>query len=357
MAVPAGRRTCGVLVSAPAGGENRGAEQRGRRQRRCVCHRRWAVQPVQGGDDRAEVEGVSEYSVARWRRYGQDRLYVTAADRTKVGWICLLTGQKQVEALEHCAGFDAAVADWKRAQDRAAPGGLPSPRHEPLDSSPSAAAFIPTSPPAARPSDVLDLAANRPGAAAREQALALRREAPVRTLVQRALGMRTEERAWRIGADGEELVGTQLAKLGPAWRHLHAVHVGDNGADVDHVVVGPAGTFTLNSKHHPGATVWIAGRNMRVNGRPVHYVRNSRHEATRAARLLTGASGRSVEATPILVFVGLKQLTVRDRPEGVLVCQARALPQVLGALPAVLSPQAIETIYAAARRSDTWTNP
>lgn len=56
---------------------------------------------------------MGEYAVARWRRYGNDRLYVTAPDGTKVGWICLRSGQKVVEALEHWPGFDQAVADWR----------------------------------------------------------------------------------------------------------------------------------------------------------------------------------------------------------------------------------------------------
>ena len=60
----------------------------------------------------------------------------------------------------------------------------------------------------------LDLAANRPGAAARAKALEVRRAAPVRSRVARVMGVHTDERAWRVGADGEEEVGRRLAKLG-----------------------------------------------------------------------------------------------------------------------------------------------
>jgi hypothetical protein len=34
--------------------------------------------------------------VVRWRRYGKDRLYVTAADGTKLGYRDLLSGQDHV---------------------------------------------------------------------------------------------------------------------------------------------------------------------------------------------------------------------------------------------------------------------
>ena len=85
--------------------------------------------------------------------------------------------------------------------------------------------------------------------------MAHRQAAPVKTLLARVLGVHTDERAWRIGADGEEAVAARLAKLGGHWRVLHAVPVGDRGSDIDHVVIGPAVVFTINSKHHPHASV------------------------------------------------------------------------------------------------------
>jgi hypothetical protein len=69
-----------------------------------------------------------------------------------------------------------------------------------------------------------DLAQRRAGQAAREQATALKQAAPVRTFLARVLRVHTDERAWRIGADGEEKVAVQLAKLikrDPPWRVLH----------------------------------------------------------------------------------------------------------------------------------------
>ena len=95
-----------------------------------------------------------------------------------------------------------------------------------------------------------DISTNAPGAAARERALAERSAAPFRTAISRLLRIHNEERAWRIGADGEEPVAARLAKLGPDWRTIHAVPVGDRGSDIDHVVIGPAGVFTINAKNH-----------------------------------------------------------------------------------------------------------
>ncbi|MBG6212216.1 hypothetical protein RCH23_000129 [Cryobacterium sp. CAN_C3] len=43
-----------------------------------------------------------------------------------------------------------------------------------------------------------------------------------------------------------------LSKLGPEWTVLHAVPVGSGSSDIDHVVIGPAGVFTINTKNHTG---------------------------------------------------------------------------------------------------------
>lgn len=190
----------------------------------------------------------------RWRKYGKDRLYVTAADGTKLGH-----------------------------RD------LPEQSPEPGTEMPKTGA-----------PEVEDLAQRRAGAMAREQARALKQAAPVRTFVARVLGVHTDERAWRIGADGEEMVAAQLAKLArkdPRWHFLHAIPVGENGADIDHLVVGPGGVYSLNAKHHPGAKVWVGGNTLMINGQRQPYIRNSRFEAQRASKLLTAGCGFAVVVT------------------------------------------------------------
>jgi len=88
----------------------------------------------------------------------------------------------------------------------------------------------------------------------------------VRTFVARVFGVHTEERAWRVGAVGEEKVADRLAKLvtkDPRWRVLHAIPVGERGSDIDHLAIGPAGVFTINAKYHAGAKIWVGGDTLR----------------------------------------------------------------------------------------------
>ncbi len=204
-----------------------------------------------------------------------------------------------------------------------------------------------------------DLGVNRPGQAAREQASAHRQAAPVKTLLARVLGVHTDERAWRIGADGEEAVAARLANLGPEWRVLHAVPVGTRGSDIDHVVIGPAGVFTINAKHHPNASVWVGGNMFMVNGHRQPYVRNSRHEAARAGRLLTTACGFPVNVTGLIAVMGAHEgFTVKEQPPGgdVHVMTRREVDKWLRNRSVdVLDTRQVEAVHGAARRSTTWS--
>lgn len=203
--------------------------------------------------------------------------------------------------------------------------------------------------------DYTDLALRQAGQAAREQAVAHREAEPVRTFVGRVLGVRNDERAWRIGAKGEEKVAAQLGRLPESWQVLHAVPVGSKGADIDHIVIGPGGVFTVNAKHHPDASVWVGGNTFMVNGHRHPYVRNSRHEAQRAGRLLTAAAGFEVAATGVIAVVGAhKGFKVKAQPEGVHVARRKDVAKWLARQPSVLTPEQVAAVYHAARKSSTW---
>lgn len=228
---------------------------------------------------------------------------------------------------------------------------------------PSSASGSPTEVPAplsdearTTPLNEPDLAATRAGAMAREQAVALREAVPVRTFFSRLVGAKTEERAWRIGADGEERVAARLDALrrkDPRWRAIHSIPLASD-VDIDHLVIGPGGVFTLNTKHHPGARVWVAGDTLMVNGARQPYVHKSRHEARCAAALLGGATLRAVSVTGVIVLVGAEDLTVKKPASGVEVLYRGRLVRWLRQQPEVLDDAAIEALLDAARRPSTW---
>ncbi|WP_233283233.1 nuclease-related domain-containing protein [Prescottella equi] len=277
--------------------------------------------------------------VTRWRRYGHDRLYVRAPDGTDLGWWDLDAGRPHARTPQREDAVTAAAAAWQSDQ------------HEvrcARDIAPAAVEPV---------RSAQDLADARPGAAARARARAARDAAPAKTFFARLLGVRTEERAWRIGADGEEAVAARIARVvrkDPRWHVLHAIPVGVRGSDIDHLVVGPGGVYTVNAKHHPRANIWVAGNAFLVNGTKQPYIRNSRHEAARAAKLLTAACGFDVPVEPVIVTVNAQAVTLKSPPDGVHVVQRMHFARWLLRRKDVHPTVAVDAVYEAARRSTTW---
>jgi hypothetical protein len=179
-------------------------------------------------------------------------------------------------------------------------------------------------------------------------------------MVDALVGGRREEASWRMGAEGEEKVAARLARLtrrDRRWRSLHALPVGGRSSEIDHVVVGPGGIFTLNAKHHPGARVSVTGEVVTVNGERAPYVRTARHEAERASRLLSAAVGAPVPVVPVIVFVGARDVDVHEEPDGVGVTFRLGLVRWLQSRPETLDADFADAVYGAARQPATWVVP
>jgi hypothetical protein len=288
---------------------------------------------------------MTEWIVRRWARFGHERLYAETPGGTALGYLDLKTGRYHSDDLSNLPLLEKAIGDYLAAHPVGEPSG-PAGVTEGVRAQPAPAP------------EWTDISGARAGSAAREQALAARAaQGKFKGFLARAFDVKTDERAWRIGAEGEEAVAAQIAKLGPEWRVLHAVRVGERGSDIDHVLIGPAGVFTVNAKHHPNASVWVGGDTFMVNGQRVPYIRNSRHEGRRAARLLSEHVGFPIEVVGIVAVVGAhKGFTVKKQPEGgaVIVVPRRRISHYVRKLPLRLEPRKVEAIYEVARRSTTW---
>jgi len=130
----------------------------------------------------------------------------------------------------------------------------------------------------------------------------------------------------------------KLAKLGHEWHVLHAVPMGTRGADIDHVVIGPAGVFTLNAIYRPEATVWVGGDTLTVNGRRQPYIPRARTEAHRASGILTAALGQTVPVFGIVALAGPTQLTIKQAGVDVAVVGRHQLADFLRTLPRTWPP-------------------
>ncbi len=387
-------------------------------------------EPVPGADE-VGLTAAPVVQVKRWRKYGKDRLYVSAPDGSehgrRLGFVDLVSSEVTRErglSDGEVAAFERAVASHmggEAAGESAQPDAqpvvqadaqpvVPTPSQSqngqpagspaalmdevlgpvatgaPAEAQPAAGSDQPVAPtpasaeravePAGGPgvpgapvaaagtvapvveAPWVDLATNKPGGAAREVALQKRAEAPVRTTLARVLGVHTDERAWRIGADGEEVVAARLERMAskdPRWRLLHAVPVGTRGSDIDHVAIGPAGVFTLNTKNHPEAKIWASGETLTVNNAKTTYVRNARYEAERASRLLSDAVGFEVPVQGVIVLMGAFEVTIKKQPRDVFISTRRKVSDWLRNHGEVMSQETVEAIYEVARRSTTWT--
>jgi hypothetical protein len=309
--------------------------------------------------------------VIRWTRYGHDRLYATAGE-VKLGYWDNKAHTLHPESPESDRALRQALdAYWSGGGQPGNPTGVPLDEPPALDATAPVAAAEPVD---EQPEDApvsvadvaipaperpwTDLADNRPGDAAREQAVAAREAAPVKTIFARVRGVHTEERGWRIGADGEEAVGARLAKLPKSWRVIHAVPVGNRGSDIDHVVIGPGGVYTINTKHHPRSSVWVGGNTFIVNGQKQPYIRNSRYEAARASKMLTALAGFPVFVSALIAVVGAHEgLSIKAQPPGgdVYVVARKKVADWLLQRGPVLTDRHVDTLFEIARRSTTWT--
>ena len=300
---------------------------------------------------------MGELVVSRWQRYGRDRLYVKTLMGAAVGWIDLQTWRYELDDAARADEFHSAVARFT-AENSIPIAGAKTAAEDVAAEAEQWLASV-----AAAPAtddfyvriDWRDAAQNRAGERAARQEEALRAQAPFRTAIARFFDFKTDERAWRLGRQGEQLVANELAQLPAGWHCLHAVEVGSRGSDVDHVVIGPAGVFTINAKHHPQAKIWVGGNTVMVNGYRQPYVRNSRHEAGRATKLLSRAAGFRVDVRGVIAVVNARDLKIKEAPRDVHVVARTRLRKWLLSQPIVISDDAVAHIHRVARRSTTWT--
>lgn len=266
---------------------------------------------------------MGEYELTAWRRYGHDRVYVQRAG-DRLGYLDRATGVLVV---------DDAIAEDVRAALVAA-GWIEPPAVPALEWAIMLAG---------------DTATYRPGASARAQAEAVRAAAPVRTALARVLRVHTDERAWRVGAEGEETVARRLARLPEPWTVVHDLPIGDHGANVDHLAVGPGGVFSLNTKNLTGR-VWVGGGTFLHNGHKQPYVPKSRREAERVAALL------GVAVTGVIVVLA-DDLVVKEQPRDVVVVDAARVRRWLRSRPPVLPSQDLAALVRRVRDPRTWGAP
>ncbi|MES9520621.1 nuclease-related domain-containing protein [Streptomyces capoamus] len=280
-----------------------------------------------------------ELQVTRWKRYGHDRLYANLSDGTAAGWADVRTGDITVLRAEYRDDVIAVLTRHLQNLTKLVPS----------DRAPEAEArpMLPPLTPA------YDLAVNPPGQSLRDL-LAEFGPGLMERVVSRLLRRPTEWDSWRKGLAGERRVGAELNRLGGhGWRVLHSIPLA-NKVDIDHLLIGPGGVFSINTKHHHKKTVWVGDDSVKVDhGKPAPYARKSRAEAKRVVRVLERYCDFPVPVEPVLVFVGVTELKVVATQLSVRVYQERQVA-ALAPLSGVLTSDQVEQVYSIARHRQAW---
>jgi len=134
------------------------------------------------------------------------------------------------------------------------------------------------------------------------------------------------------GALAEEHVGGLLDTLPrDRWRVLHDATLGRG--NVDHIVIGPPGVFTIETKSHPGPV-----RASRLHGATIA-------QAQAQGRAIAWVTGADVE--PLVVFSRAWVERPGARRKGVRVLPARMLLGYLQKLPMRLSASDVDAAHRA----------
>ena len=156
---------------------------------------------------------------------------------------------------------------------------------------------------------------------------------------------RPKLRALRQGLEGELVVGQFLERLrADGFAVFHDV-IGA-GFNIDHVLIGPAGVFTIETKtwSKPAsgdARVSFDGEKISVGSMEPDRdpVTQAKGQAGWLRTVLSESTGRKVEARPVIVFPGWFVEGPRQGYKDVWVLEPKALPAFLANEPRRLTPE------------------
>ncbi|MGH8293049.1 MAG: nuclease-related domain-containing protein [Gammaproteobacteria bacterium] len=166
--------------------------------------------------------------------------------------------------------------------------------------------------------------------------------------VWRIIRVKPELSRLRLGIQGEKAVGQYLERL--REQHYQVFHdVGGPGFNLDHVLIGPAGIFTVETKTlskptHRDAKIVFDGEGILVDGHELERnpVVQARAEARWLRELLKESTGRTFDVRPVVVFPGW---WIEQRPgstRDIWVLEPKALPGFLSGEPPALVPEDVK---------------
>ena len=155
-------------------------------------------------------------------------------------------------------------------------------------------------------------------------------------------------RQLRLASEGERAVGQYLERLREKGHQVFHDVIGD-GFNVDHVVIGPAGVFTVETKTRSkpargNSKISFDGQRILVAGREPDRdpVVQGKAQASWLRGLLDESTGRQFNVRPVIVFPGWFIDQQPGASKELWVLEPKALPAFLSNEHAVLSPEDVK---------------
>ncbi|CAN5539191.1 hypothetical protein BH10ACT4_BH10ACT4_04280 [soil metagenome] len=198
------------------------------------------------------------------------------------------------------------------------------------------------------------------------ECLALQSEAAPLSLLARLFGVDPLSRDARrsySGALAELALADSFAALGAEWTVLHSVPVGSESKRrypaIDHLLIGPAGIFSVTAHSHAGQAIWVGERTFMVDDERLDHLAAAEEAASAASELLTAALARGgsvaeVVVIPCIVVDSPATLQIRQRPGRIQVTTTRTFTAWVASVPRLFSPAVVDTLSAVALQSSTW---
>ena len=256
-----------------------------------------------------------------------DRLYVEDADGLTYGWADAATGEITIQIPGSEARVEAAFTAWASSYPEE------------------------------------DLATHAPGRSTTYLAAAWQAEVDAldedqRTLQDLRANAIFQRDQYLKGNTGELRIGVRLNALyHRGWGVLHAIPLYDGRADIDHLLIGSGGIWTVNAKSHGKLAVRVNRDIMSVGRSHVNHIPAARHEANVVRRLVTRHGfDVPVHAAVALDLSANTEFHVVADPEDVVIDRTECVVDAIERSEGIVDPATVYQLFSLLRQRSTWEN-
>lgn len=190
-----------------------------------------------------------------------------------------------------------------------------------------------------------------------EELLRQHGDRPPRSRLARTLGaspLDANELSWLRAAQAEMIVGDILGRLPEGYSVYHSLPIRNTAFWVDHLVVGPGGIFSINSKTHWDRDLTGSLRSIPIGEHAMPYLRDARFESAQITALLAAAMPVAAVVQPVIVLVNPHKILLAGKPNAVTVIDSPRLRRWLVGRPQVLSAEQQAALTALVDDPATW---